>query len=146
MLWLKAFHIVGVVTWFAGMFYLPRLFVYHAAATDPIGIAPTLVAGRFVTDTVFSACDGVTCSYPESPEDDAPSTVDLNPFQRSGVDQPAHHRLADLGVGRKLAHRALPPFDPSQCLLALRGQPGRRNACRPILDHLPRPGQCGRSR
>lgn len=35
MLWLKAFHIVFVVTWFAGLFYLPRLFVYHAAATDP---------------------------------------------------------------------------------------------------------------
>src|SRR5690606_11814024 len=37
MLWLKAFHIVFVVTWFAGLFYLPRLFVYHAAATDDIG-------------------------------------------------------------------------------------------------------------
>ncbi|HEY4772328.1 MAG TPA: CopD family protein [Steroidobacteraceae bacterium] len=35
MLWLKAFHIVFVVTWFAGLFYLPRLFVYHAATTDP---------------------------------------------------------------------------------------------------------------
>jgi putative membrane protein len=34
MLWLKAFHIVFVVTWFAGLFYLPRLFMYHAAATD----------------------------------------------------------------------------------------------------------------
>ena len=34
MLWLKAFHIVFVVTWFAGLFYLPRLFVYHAVATD----------------------------------------------------------------------------------------------------------------
>jgi putative membrane protein len=34
MLWLKAFHIVFVVTWFAGIFYLPRLFIYHAAATD----------------------------------------------------------------------------------------------------------------
>lgn len=34
MLWLKAFHIVFVVTWFAGLFYLPRLFVYHAAASD----------------------------------------------------------------------------------------------------------------
>ena len=32
MLWLKALHIVFVVTWFAGLFYLPRLFVYHAAA------------------------------------------------------------------------------------------------------------------
>ncbi|HEY2035569.1 MAG TPA: CopD family protein [Steroidobacteraceae bacterium] len=36
MLWLKAFHIVFVVTWFAGLFYLPRLFVYHVAASDPI--------------------------------------------------------------------------------------------------------------
>lgn len=32
-LWLKAFHVIGVVTWFAGLFYLPRLFVYHAEAT-----------------------------------------------------------------------------------------------------------------
>lgn len=38
MLWLKAFHIVFVVTWFAGIFYLPRLFIYHAAATDAPGI------------------------------------------------------------------------------------------------------------
>jgi putative membrane protein len=38
MLWLKAFHIIGVVMWFAGMFYLPRLFVYHAAATDATSI------------------------------------------------------------------------------------------------------------
>lgn len=34
MLWLKAFHIIFVVTWFAGLFYLPRLFVYHAMATE----------------------------------------------------------------------------------------------------------------
>ena len=34
MLWLKAFHIVFMVTWFAGLFYLPRLFVYHAMAGD----------------------------------------------------------------------------------------------------------------
>ncbi|HLS80961.1 MAG TPA: CopD family protein, partial [Steroidobacter sp.] len=39
MLWLKAFHIVFVVTWFAGMFYLPRLFVYHAQAEDEISLA-----------------------------------------------------------------------------------------------------------
>jgi putative membrane protein len=30
MLWLKAFHIVGVVSWFAALLYLPRLFVYHS--------------------------------------------------------------------------------------------------------------------
>ena len=34
MLWIKAFHIVFMVTWFAGLFYLPRLFVYHAMADD----------------------------------------------------------------------------------------------------------------
>jgi protoporphyrinogen IX oxidase len=34
MLWIKALHIVFMVTWFAGLFYLPRLFVYHAAAQD----------------------------------------------------------------------------------------------------------------
>ena len=34
MLWLKAFHLIAVVCWFAGIFYLPRLFVYHAMATE----------------------------------------------------------------------------------------------------------------
>lgn len=34
MLWLKAFHIIFVVTWFAGLFYLPRLFVYHSEASE----------------------------------------------------------------------------------------------------------------
>ncbi|MBL8382670.1 MAG: CopD family protein [Burkholderiales bacterium] len=38
MLWIKAFHIIFVVTWFAGLFYLPRLFVYHAMATDAVSI------------------------------------------------------------------------------------------------------------
>ncbi|ALM54418.1 protoporphyrinogen oxidase HemJ [Halomonas huangheensis] len=33
-LWIKALHVVAVVTWFAAMFYLPRLFVYHAMALD----------------------------------------------------------------------------------------------------------------
>src|ERR1700754_2403723 len=36
MLWLKAFHIIAVVTWFAGLFYLPRLLVYHAEASEPV--------------------------------------------------------------------------------------------------------------
>lgn len=34
MLWIKAFHIVAMVTWFSGVFYLPRLFVYHAMSDD----------------------------------------------------------------------------------------------------------------
>ncbi|HTT01396.1 MAG TPA: protoporphyrinogen oxidase HemJ [Steroidobacteraceae bacterium] len=36
MLWLKAFHVIFVVTWFAGLFYLPRLFVYHAGASEEL--------------------------------------------------------------------------------------------------------------
>ena len=36
MLWLKSFHIVFVIAWFAGLFYLPRLFVYHALSDDAV--------------------------------------------------------------------------------------------------------------
>jgi len=36
MLWLKALHLIFMVTWFAGLFYLPRLFVYHAMSDDDI--------------------------------------------------------------------------------------------------------------
>jgi protoporphyrinogen IX oxidase len=39
LLWLKAIHVIAMVTWFAGLFYLPRLFVYHAEAADAIGNA-----------------------------------------------------------------------------------------------------------
>ncbi len=38
MLWIKALHIISVITWFAGIFYLPRLFVYHAMAEDTLSI------------------------------------------------------------------------------------------------------------
>jgi putative membrane protein len=37
MLWLKALHIIAVICWFAGLFYLPRLFVYHAMTEDSSG-------------------------------------------------------------------------------------------------------------
>ena len=39
MLWVKAWHIIFMVTWFAGLFYLPRLFVYHAMSDDAASIA-----------------------------------------------------------------------------------------------------------
>ena len=38
MLWIKSFHVIFMVTWFAGLFYLPRLFVYHAMSDDKISI------------------------------------------------------------------------------------------------------------
>jgi len=46
MLWVKALHVVFVVTWFAGLFYLPRLFVYHAATGDAPGLARFVVMER----------------------------------------------------------------------------------------------------
>ena len=38
MLWVKALHIIFMVTWFAGLFYLPRLFVYHALTEDRVSL------------------------------------------------------------------------------------------------------------
>lgn len=38
MLYIKSAHIIFMITWMAGLFYLPRLFVYHAQATDQISI------------------------------------------------------------------------------------------------------------
>lgn len=38
MLWILAFHIIFMVAWFAGLFYLPRLFVYHAKSHDPVSL------------------------------------------------------------------------------------------------------------
>jgi len=38
MLWIKALHLISIICWFAGLFYLPRLFVYHAQASDQISL------------------------------------------------------------------------------------------------------------
>jgi protoporphyrinogen IX oxidase len=57
MLWLKAFHVIAVVTWFAGLFYLPRLYVYHADAKDPISTQRFEIMERrlFVMMTIGAA-------------------------------------------------------------------------------------------
>lgn len=59
MLWLKAFHIIFVVCWFAGLFYLPRIFVYYAAS-DHIAVREQLAVMarrlyRFVTPFMIAA-------------------------------------------------------------------------------------------
>lgn len=46
MRWVLAFHIVFMVTWFAGLFYLPRLFIYHRAATEPAAAERFVVMER----------------------------------------------------------------------------------------------------
>lgn len=59
MLWLKAFHIIFVVCWFAGLFYLPRIFVYYAASEHPDTRQQLAVMSRrlyrFVTPFMFIA-------------------------------------------------------------------------------------------
>ena len=66
MLWVKAFHIVFVVSWFAGLFYLPRLFVYHAQAEDSISrerfkvMERKLYRGIMVPAMVLALVSGVT--------------------------------------------------------------------------------------
>jgi protoporphyrinogen IX oxidase len=54
MLWLKALHVISVITWFAGLFYLPRLFVYHADTHDEISLDRFVVMERrlFVIMTI----------------------------------------------------------------------------------------------
>ncbi len=45
--WFKAFHIIGVVVWFAGLFYLVRLFIYHVEANDEPEPAPTILKKQY---------------------------------------------------------------------------------------------------
>jgi len=46
MLWFKAWHIIAMVAWFAGLFYLPRLYVYHATTTDTISLNRFIIMER----------------------------------------------------------------------------------------------------
>ena len=61
MLWIKALHIIFMVTWFAGLFYLPRLFVYHADCRDEAGHARFLVMERklFIIMTIGAVLTAV---------------------------------------------------------------------------------------
>lgn len=56
MLYIKSFHIIFMVAWFAGLFYLPRLFVYHAQATDPIGIERFKIMERKLFFGIMTPC------------------------------------------------------------------------------------------
>lgn len=60
LLWLKAFHVIAIVTWFAGLFYLPRLFVYHADTNDALGIERfKIMERRLLILTTIGACASV---------------------------------------------------------------------------------------
>lgn len=54
MLWIKAFHIIAVICWFAGIFYLPRLFVYHAMASDQISKERFIIMERKLLNAIMN--------------------------------------------------------------------------------------------
>jgi putative membrane protein len=63
MLVVKTLHIVFMVTWFAGLFYLPRLFVYHCVATDPIGIERFKVMERKLYRGIMTPAAALTLVF-----------------------------------------------------------------------------------
>jgi protoporphyrinogen IX oxidase len=56
MLWIKSFHIVFMVAWFAGLFYLPRLFVYHTQAEDKTSIERFKIMERKLYAGIMTPC------------------------------------------------------------------------------------------
>ncbi len=63
MQWIKALHILFVVAWFAGLFYLPRLFVYHAQSTDAVSIERFKVMERKLYRGIMTPCMVLTLVF-----------------------------------------------------------------------------------
>jgi putative membrane protein len=55
-LWIKSFHIIFMVAWFAGLFYLPRLFVYHAMADDRVSLERFKIMERKLYFGIMTPC------------------------------------------------------------------------------------------
>ncbi|MCE2989529.1 MAG: protoporphyrinogen oxidase HemJ [Nitrosomonadaceae bacterium] len=60
MLWVKSFHIIFMVAWFAGLFYMPRLFVYHAQAEDTISKERFKIMERKLYFGIMTPCMLIT--------------------------------------------------------------------------------------
>ncbi len=63
MLWIKSFHIIFMVAWFAGLFYLPRLFVYHTLAEDKISIERFKIMERKLYVGIMTPCMILTIGF-----------------------------------------------------------------------------------
>ena len=62
-LWLKALHLIAMVCWFAALFYLPRLFVYHAMSDDKVSIDRFKVMERKLFYGIMSPSAGATILF-----------------------------------------------------------------------------------
>ena len=63
MLWIKSFHIIFLVAWFAGLFYLPRLFVYHSLAEDKTSIERFKIMERKLYVGIMTPCMILTIGF-----------------------------------------------------------------------------------
>jgi putative membrane protein len=63
MLWIKSLHLIFVVAWFAGLFYLPRLFVYHAQSSDAVSIARFELMERKLYRGIMMPCMVLTLVF-----------------------------------------------------------------------------------
>ena len=63
MLWIKSLHIIFVVAWFAGLFYLPRLFVYHAQSADAVSNERFKVMERKLYRGIMTPCMVLTLVF-----------------------------------------------------------------------------------
>ena len=63
MLWIKSLHIIFVVAWFAGLFYLPRLFVYHAQSADTASADRFKVMERKLYRGIMTPCMVLTLAF-----------------------------------------------------------------------------------
>jgi len=63
MLWIKSLHVIFVVAWFAGLFYLPRLFVYHAQSDDSPSRERFKVMERKLYRGIMTPCMALTILF-----------------------------------------------------------------------------------
>ena len=63
MLWIKSLHVIFVVAWFAGLFYLPRLFVYHALSTDTVSNERFKVMERKLYRGIMTPCMALALAF-----------------------------------------------------------------------------------
>ena len=61
--WIKSLHVIFMVAWFAGLFYLPRLFVYHAMSTDSVSRDRFIVMERKLYRGIMTPCMVLTIAF-----------------------------------------------------------------------------------
>jgi protoporphyrinogen IX oxidase len=96
--WIKAFHIISVIAWMAGMLYLPRLYVYHVAAKKGSELSETLkVMERKLLRLIINPAMGATYVF-------GIWMLLLNPAL---LQQPFMHLKFSLIVGMQIVHAML---------------------------------------